>query len=269
MSGTPPGATSGGRDEGRPCRGRDRRRREHPHLRDRGHPRRAAGGRDPRPRAGGGHREHPGWHPGPHRPVHGRPGPGARRAPGARAGAGRRRRRATAAPDRLIKEPLPPTPAPSGGSPRACEAGGGRGPSPCTGAAGTGQELVDLVGLHGSGKSTWVREHLAATHAVVSKDHWPNARRREARQRRVVAELLAEGRSVVVDNTNPSAAERAPLVAAARVAGVPVRCVWVDTPWETCLERNEARDGRAKVPLVGVLATRGRFERPTREEGFD
>ena len=50
---------------------------------------------------------------------------------------------------------------------------------------------------------------LAATHVVVSKDHWPNARRPEARQRRVVAVLLAEGASVVVDNTNPAPEDRA------------------------------------------------------------
>jgi predicted kinase len=134
---------------------------------------------------------------------------------------------------------------------------------------GGAQELVVMVGLQGSGKSTWVREHLAATHAVVSKDHWPHARRREARQRRVVADMLAEGRSVVVDNTNPGAAERAPLVAAARVAGVPVRAVWLDTPVELCLERNEARTGRARVPLVGVHATRARLTPPSAEEGFD
>jgi predicted kinase len=130
-------------------------------------------------------------------------------------------------------------------------------------------ELVVMVGLQGAGKSTWVREHLAATHAVVSKDHWPRARRREARQQRVVAELLAAGRSVVVDNTDPSPQERAPLVAAARAAGVPVRAVWVDTPLSTCLARNDAREGRARVPLVGVHATRARLVPPSTAEGFD
>jgi predicted kinase len=126
-----------------------------------------------------------------------------------------------------------------------------------------------MVGLQACGKSTWVRRHLAGTHSVVSKDHWPRARRREARQQRVVAELLAAGASVVVDNTNASTADRAPLVAAARASGVPVRAVWIDTPPEVCAERNEAREGRARVPLVGVLATRSRFEPPSTDEGFD
>ena len=126
-----------------------------------------------------------------------------------------------------------------------------------------------MVGLQGSGKSTWVAEHLAGSHAVVSKDHWPRARRREARQQRVVAGLLATGASVVVDNTNPSAAERAALVTAARTAGVPVRAVWLDTPPGLSEQRNAARKGRARVPQVGLLATRARFEPPTTAEGFD
>ena len=130
------------------------------------------------------------------------------------------------------------------------------------------QELVVMVGLQGSGKSTWVREHLAATHVVVSKDHWPNARRRQERQLRVLAEQLAAGRSVVVDNTNPTREDRAALLAVAHAAGVPARAVWVDVPLEQCLARNDAREGRDRVPLQGVLGTRKRLVPPTPAEGF-
>ena len=125
-----------------------------------------------------------------------------------------------------------------------------------------------MVGLQGAGKSTWVGEHLAGSHTVVSKDHWPNARHREARQQRVVAGLLATGASVVVDNTSPSPAERAPLVALARAAGVPARAVFLDVPLETCRARNEARHGAARVPLVGLYSAAARLVPPTGDEGF-
>jgi hypothetical protein len=43
----------------------------------------------------------------------------------------------------------------------------------------------------------------------------------------------------------------------------------VDTPVEVCIERNEAREGRARVPLQGLLGTRARLVPPSRDEGFD
>jgi hypothetical protein len=43
----------------------------------------------------------------------------------------------------------------------------------------------------------------------------------------------------------------------------------MDIPPEQCAERNAARQGPDRVPLVGVLATRARFEPPSTDEGFD
>jgi predicted kinase len=126
-----------------------------------------------------------------------------------------------------------------------------------------------MVGLQGAGKSTWVAEHLAATHTVVSKDHWPNARHREARQRRAVAAELAAGHDVVVDNTNPTREDRASLVALAQEHGATVRAVYVGTPVATCLARNAAREGRTRVPVAGVLGTLSRLVPPTPDEGFE
>ena len=131
-----------------------------------------------------------------------------------------------------------------------------------------GPELVVMVGLQGSGKSSWVSSNVSGTHDVVSKDHWPNARRREARQQRIVAELLGAGRNVVVDNTNPAPEDRAALIALARQAGVPVRAVWLDTPLEVCVARNARREGRARVPPAGLFGTCARLVPPSTDEGF-
>jgi ribosomal protein S30 len=99
-----------------------------------------------------------------------------------------------------------------------------------------------MVSLQGSGKSTWVRKHLPASHVVVSKNYWPRARNREARQRRAVEDALAAGYSVVVDNTNASPRNRAPLIEIAGPAApksVPstltchCRCVWRVMPTES------------------------------------
>ncbi len=81
-------------------------------------------------------------------------------------------------------------------------------------------ELVLLIGLQGSGKSSFFRERFAATHLHVSKDLWPNARRREARQQRLVDEALARGQSVVVDNTQPRLEDRAPLLRLGQARGL-------------------------------------------------
>jgi predicted kinase len=72
----------------------------------------------------------------------------------------------------------------------------------------------------------------------------------------------------VVDNTDPSPAERAALVELAVAAGVPARAVFLDVPLETCRRRNEGRSGRARVPDVGLSSTAARLVPPTTAEGF-
>ena len=130
-------------------------------------------------------------------------------------------------------------------------------------------ELIILVGLPGSGKSTYYRAHFAATHAHISKDLMPNARRRDDRQEREIAAALAEGKSVVVDNTNPSREVRAPLIALGRRHGARIVAVYFETEVKTAIMRNRQREGRARVPDVAIFATRKKLVPPTPEEGFD
>ncbi|AGC47851.1 hypothetical protein MYSTI_06578 [Myxococcus stipitatus DSM 14675] len=130
-------------------------------------------------------------------------------------------------------------------------------------------ELILFIGLQASGKSSFFQRRFAPTHVLVSKDLWPNARRKEARQQRCVAEALAEGKSVVVDNTHPTREQRAPLIALGHAQGASVIGFYFSSKLSDCLTRNAKRQGRARVPEVALFATAKLLRRPCREEGFD
>jgi predicted kinase len=130
-------------------------------------------------------------------------------------------------------------------------------------------ELVVFSGLQASGKTTFYRERMAGSHVHISKDAWPNARNKEARQRRLVDEHLRAGRSVVVDNTNPTPAEREPLVAIARAAGVRAVSYAFIATVEDALRRNASRTGRACVRDVAIYAVAKRLCMVQPAEGFD
>jgi predicted kinase len=128
-------------------------------------------------------------------------------------------------------------------------------------------ELVILMGMQASGKSTFCQQRLA-THVLVSKDRMRNNKNRERRQRYLVAEALRVGRDVVVDNTNPSRADREPLLNLARSFGARAVGYFFESDLETCRVRNAKRVGRACVPEVAFALFLKKLERPHLDEGF-
>ena len=133
----------------------------------------------------------------------------------------------------------------------------------------SGLECVVLVGLPGAGKSTLARARYPH-YELVSKDAFPpHARNKQARQDAALRAAFAAGRSVVIDNTSVTPADRAPVIAIAREFGARVIGFYLDVPTREAIARNERREGRAKVPKVAIFTAAKRLVPPMAAEGFD
>jgi predicted kinase len=126
-------------------------------------------------------------------------------------------------------------------------------------------EAIVLCGVQGSGKTTLYRDRFLDTHVRVSMDLL-RTRHRESEFLRLCLETR---QPFVVDNTNPTPADRRRYVEPARAAGFRVVGYLVDVDDAEALGRNAERAGRARVPAAGVVGTARRLQRPTLEEGFD
>ena len=120
--------------------------------------------------------------------------------------------------------------------------------------------LVVLVGVSGSGKSTFARAHFRPTEVIssdfcrglVSDDENDQAATSDAFDvlHYIVGKRLARGRLTVVDATNVQPEARRGLVAVARQHDVLPVAIVLDVPESVCVARNTARPDRDFGPAV-------------------
>lgn len=123
------------------------------------------------------------------------------------------------------------------------------------------KNLVMLAGIPGSGKSTWLRTHLGDGDAYVSRDEVRFSIIGDNEDYfshetevfdKFVAEIeakLKEGKRVFADATHINWASRRKLLERIHdKENIDIDIYTFATPLEVCLERNEQREGRARVP---------------------
>ena len=121
-----------------------------------------------------------------------------------------------------------------------------------------------LIGLPGSGKSTYCARQYGRTHVRINLDML-RTRRREAA---LVRACLDTGQSFVVDNTNVTAEDRARTIGPAREAGFLITGCWFEPDLAECLRRNRSRDP-GRVPDAAIRSAFSRLRAPSIAEGFD
>lgn len=120
--------------------------------------------------------------------------------------------------------------------------------------------LVALVGISGSGKSSFAARHFARTEVLssdfcrglVADDEGDQSATEAAFEvlHFIAAKRLAAGRLVVVDATNVQPEARRSLVALARAHHVFAVAIVLDVPEKVCAERNSTRADRGFGPHV-------------------
>lgn len=126
-------------------------------------------------------------------------------------------------------------------------------------------ELAVLIGIQGSGKSTFAHRQLGSTHVRISRDVVKTA----SRERVLQHACLSIEQAFVADNTHPEPRSRAPVIAAAKAAGYRITAFYFVPDVSLALARNAQREGKARVPDVAITATAARMVPPSFAEGFD
>ncbi len=126
-------------------------------------------------------------------------------------------------------------------------------------------ESIIFVGIQATGKSSFFRERFSDTHVRVNLDMLKT----RTRESILIRACVEAKQPFVVDNTNPTVAERGPYIAIARAAGFRVIGYYFASKVCDALLRNSARSLERQVPRVGVLGTFKKLQLPSLSEGFD
>jgi predicted kinase len=126
-------------------------------------------------------------------------------------------------------------------------------------------EMILFIGIQASGKSTFYKERFFDTHVRISMD----LLRTRNRESIFMQACLSTQQRFVVDNTNPTRAERARYIEEARKAKFRVIGYFFEPDSKASYERNEGRRKKRKIPPAGLFGTLKRLERPAIDEDFD
>lgn len=123
---------------------------------------------------------------------------------------------------------------------------------------------IIFIGIQASGKSTFYHEQFAGyVHINLDTLHTRN------KEKILLQECVESGYSFVVDNTNPTKADREKYIRAAKDYGYCIHGYYFQSSVSECIERNRKREGKARIPDRAVAGTHRKLELPEYGEGFD
>ena len=129
----------------------------------------------------------------------------------------------------------------------------------------SGKTAIIFIGIPASGKSSFYAQYFQDTYTLINLDtlHTRN------KENTLMAECLADGKSFVVDNTNPKKTDRKRYITPAKKEGYRIVGYFFQSRMADCISRNEKRTGKKRVPDIAIVSKSNELELPDKDEGFD
>lgn len=125
--------------------------------------------------------------------------------------------------------------------------------------------MIIFIGIQGAGKSTFFKERFADTHIRINLDMLKT----KHREKLLIEACLEAKQPFVIDKTNATIEERTKYIELARANRFSVAGYYFASSVAEAIERNEQREGKAKVPEKAIKGTFNRLKIPSFSEGFD
>eukprot|EP01125_Pyxidicula_operculata_P014607 TRINITY_DN4884_c0_g1_i4.p2 TRINITY_DN4884_c0_g1~~TRINITY_DN4884_c0_g1_i4.p2 ORF type:complete len:279 (-),score=78.49 TRINITY_DN4884_c0_g1_i4:27-863(-) len=132
------------------------------------------------------------------------------------------------------------------------------------------QEMIIMVGMPASGKSSFVKKYLLPKGYVhINRDKL----KKKEKCLSLARQSISESKSVVIDNTNPDKSTRGEYIKIAKEYDLPVRCFVLSTPRKLADHLNAYREritnGEVgRIPDIAYNMFQSKYEEPSEKEGF-
>lgn len=122
-----------------------------------------------------------------------------------------------------------------------------------------------FMGIQASGKTSFYYVYFQQGYEHINLDtlHTRN------KERLAIENCIRLAKNFVIDNTNPKKADRERYIKMAKESGYYITGYFFKSVIKECINRNEQRTGKAKVPRCAIASTSNQLELPEYKEGFD